>query len=67
MRRMIPEILFPFCKGASRNLFNFCLARISKFAMELSSVAELEQMSVPYTCFVVGELIKYVHMPNFQT
>nr|XP_043618394.1 protein S-acyltransferase 10 [Erigeron canadensis] len=52
--RAIPERVYPFSKGACRNLYNFCFARTSIYAMEpLPSAAELEQMSVPYTCFDV--------------
>ncbi|KAL8251424.1 hypothetical protein R6Q59_035117 [Mikania micrantha] len=52
--RSIPERVYPFSKGACRNLYNFCFARRSIYAMEpLPSAQELEQMSVPYRCLDV--------------
>ncbi|KAL8231715.1 hypothetical protein R6Q57_001493 [Mikania cordata] len=52
--RSIPERVYPFSKGACRNLYNFCFARRSIYAMEpLPSALELEQMSVPYRCLDV--------------
>ncbi|KAI7745916.1 hypothetical protein M8C21_005544 [Ambrosia artemisiifolia] len=52
--RNIPERVYPFSKGACKNLYNFCFARTSVHALEpLPSAHELEQMSVPYTCLDV--------------
>ncbi|XP_076959315.1 protein S-acyltransferase 10-like [Bidens hawaiensis] len=45
--RMVPERVYPFSKGACRNLYNFCFARTLE---PLPSANELEQMSKPYTC-----------------
>ncbi|KAJ0452343.1 putative protein S-acyltransferase [Helianthus annuus] len=49
--RGIPGSVHPFSKGARRNLYNFCFARTSVYAMEpLPRALELEQMSKSYTC-----------------
>ncbi|MFS7948614.1 putative protein S-acyltransferase [Helianthus anomalus] len=49
--RGIPGSVHPFSKGVRRNLYNFCFARTSVYAMEpLPRALELEQMSKPYTC-----------------
>ncbi|KAK6924549.1 Palmitoyltransferase, DHHC domain [Dillenia turbinata] len=52
--REIPERVHPFSKGICRNLYNFCCARSSIYAMEpLPSAQELEAKSRPYTCLDV--------------
>lgn len=49
--RAIPERVYPFSKGACRNVYNFCCARTSIYRMEaLPSAGEVDQKSVPYTC-----------------
>ncbi|KAI3451386.1 hypothetical protein Pfo_008051 [Paulownia fortunei] len=52
--RGIPERVYPFNKGVSRNLYLFCCARSSMYRMEaLPTAEELEEKSRPYTCFDV--------------
>ncbi|XP_059641310.1 protein S-acyltransferase 10-like [Cornus florida] len=52
--RGIPERVYPFSKGACRNLYNFCCARSSIYSMEpLPTTQELEEKSKPYTCLDV--------------
>lgn len=54
MCRSVPERVYPFSKGVSRNLYYFCCARTSIYRMEpLPSAQELDQMSIPYTCLDV--------------
>ncbi|XP_059292975.1 protein S-acyltransferase 10 isoform X2 [Lycium ferocissimum] len=49
--RNIPERVYPFSKGACRNLYDFCCARSSKYRMEpLPTGQELEEKLRPYTC-----------------
>ncbi|XP_055803289.1 protein S-acyltransferase 10-like isoform X2 [Solanum dulcamara] len=49
--RNIPERVYPFSKGACRNLFEFCCAQRSKYRMEpLPTGQELEEKLRPYTC-----------------
>ncbi|XP_076955282.1 protein S-acyltransferase 10-like [Bidens hawaiensis] len=48
--RIVPERVYPFSKGACRNLYNFCFVRTME---PLPGANELEQMSKPYTCFDV--------------
>ncbi|XP_016557993.1 protein S-acyltransferase 10 isoform X2 [Capsicum annuum] len=49
--RNIPERIFPFSKGACRNLYDFCCARSSMYRMEpLPTAQELEEKLRPYTC-----------------
>ncbi|KAG5620876.1 hypothetical protein H5410_006094 [Solanum commersonii] len=48
--RNIPEGVFPFSKGACRNLYEFCCARSSMYRMEpLPTALELEEKLRPYT------------------
>ncbi|KAJ9541064.1 hypothetical protein OSB04_027570 [Centaurea solstitialis] len=52
--RPIPERVYPFSKGICKNLYRFCCGRMSIYSMEaLPSVAEVNQMSMPYSCFDV--------------
>ncbi|XP_058090731.1 protein S-acyltransferase 10-like isoform X2 [Magnolia sinica] len=49
--RSIPERVYPFSKGMCRNLYNFCCARSSIYAMEpLPTADELDVKARPYTC-----------------
>ncbi|KAM5546926.1 protein S-acyltransferase 10 [Rosa sericea] len=49
--RGIPERVYPFSKGACRNLYEFCCLRSSKYRLEsLPTALELEEKSRPYTC-----------------
>ncbi|CAL5366103.1 unnamed protein product [Camellia sinensis] len=49
--RGIPERVYPFSKGACRNLYNFCSPRSSKYRLEpLPTAQEIEAKSKPYTC-----------------
>ncbi|XP_070024089.1 protein S-acyltransferase 10-like isoform X2 [Nicotiana sylvestris] len=49
--RNIPERVYPFSKGACRNLYEFCFAQSSKYRMEpLPTAQELEEKLRPYTC-----------------
>ncbi|XP_060191330.1 protein S-acyltransferase 10 isoform X2 [Lycium barbarum] len=49
--RNIPERVYPFSKGACRNLYDFCCARSSKYRMDpLPTGQELEEKLRPYTC-----------------
>ncbi|XP_004305234.1 PREDICTED: protein S-acyltransferase 10-like [Fragaria vesca subsp. vesca] len=49
--RGIPERVYPFSKGACRNLYEFCCLRSSKYRMEsVPTVLELEEKARPYTC-----------------
>ncbi|KAL6551976.1 hypothetical protein OROGR_008130 [Orobanche gracilis] len=49
--RGIPERVYPFSKGACRNLFLFCCASSSMYRMEpLPSPQQIVEMSRPYTC-----------------
>ncbi|XP_019182630.1 PREDICTED: protein S-acyltransferase 10-like isoform X3 [Ipomoea nil] len=50
--RGIPERVFPFSKGACRNLYDFCCAPSNIYRMEpLPTAREIEEKSRPYTCF----------------
>ncbi|GFZ09410.1 DHHC-type zinc finger family protein [Actinidia rufa] len=52
--RGIPERVYPFSKGACRNLYNFCCARTSIYNLErLPTALELEEKAKPYTCLDV--------------
>ncbi|KAL7231241.1 hypothetical protein ACSBR2_009496 [Camellia fascicularis] len=52
--RGIPERVYPFSKGACRNLYNFCCPRSSKYSLEpLPTAQEIEAKSKPYTCMDV--------------
>ncbi|PSS30009.1 Protein S-acyltransferase [Actinidia chinensis var. chinensis] len=52
--RGIPERVYPFSKGACRNLYNFCCARTSIYNLErLPTALELEEKAMPYTCLDV--------------
>ncbi|VVA09999.1 PREDICTED: S-acyltransferase [Prunus dulcis] len=53
--RGVPERVYPFSKGACRNLYEFCCLQSSKYRMErLPTAQELEEKSRPYTiCDVV--------------
>ncbi|XP_033510498.1 protein S-acyltransferase 10-like [Nicotiana tomentosiformis] len=47
----IPERVYPFSKGACRNLYEFCCVQSSKYRMEpLPTAQELEDKLRPYTC-----------------
>ncbi|KAM1810102.1 hypothetical protein FF1_026820 [Malus domestica] len=49
--RGVPERVYPFSKGASRNLYEFCCIRSSNYRMEpLPTAQQLEEKSRPYTC-----------------
>ncbi|XP_012066182.1 protein S-acyltransferase 10 isoform X2 [Jatropha curcas] len=49
--RGVPERVYPFSKGACRNLFNFCCARSNIYSLErLPTALELDLKSRPYTC-----------------
>eukprot|EP00257_Ricinus_communis_P018455 XP_015577176.1 protein S-acyltransferase 10 isoform X2 [Ricinus communis] len=49
--RGIPERVYPFSKGACRNLYEFCCVRSSLYNLErLPTPIELEEKSRPYTC-----------------
>ncbi|KAK3410548.1 protein S-acyltransferase 10 isoform X1 [Eucalyptus grandis] len=49
--RGIPERVYPFSKGACRNLYHFCCARGSIYDLErLPTAQELEEKSKPFTC-----------------
>ncbi|XP_068646155.1 protein S-acyltransferase 10-like [Aristolochia californica] len=49
--RGIPERVYPFSKGMCSNLYNFCCARSSIFAIEpFPTEEELEAKATPYTC-----------------
>lgn len=49
--RNIPERVYPFSRGACRNLYEFCCAQRSKYRMEpLPTGQELEDKLRPYTC-----------------
>ncbi|KAA8547563.1 hypothetical protein F0562_003992 [Nyssa sinensis] len=52
--RGIPERVYPFSKGACRNLYNFCCAQSGIYSMEaLPTAQELEGKLKPYTCLDV--------------
>ncbi|XAR58034.1 Protein S-acyltransferase [Bertholletia excelsa] len=52
--RGIPERVYPFSKGACRNLYNFCCAGSSTYLLErLPTAQELEEKLLPYTCMDV--------------
>ncbi|XP_052190199.1 protein S-acyltransferase 10-like [Diospyros lotus] len=52
--RMIPERVYPFSKGAFRNLYNFCCIRSSIYRLErLPTAQELEENSEPHRCLNV--------------
>ncbi|XP_030535818.1 protein S-acyltransferase 10-like [Rhodamnia argentea] len=52
--RGIPERVYPFSKGACRNLYYFCCARSSIYDLErLPTAQELEEKSRPFTCLDV--------------
>ncbi|KAL6133326.1 hypothetical protein ACLB2K_065563 [Fragaria x ananassa] len=49
--RGIPERVYPFSKGACRNLYEFCCLQSSKYRMEsVPTALELEDKARPYTC-----------------
>eukprot|EP00268_Persea_americana_P043219 TRINITY_DN4339_c0_g2_i1.p1 TRINITY_DN4339_c0_g2~~TRINITY_DN4339_c0_g2_i1.p1 ORF type:complete len:401 (+),score=39.06 TRINITY_DN4339_c0_g2_i1:110-1312(+) len=49
--RAVPERVYPFSKGICRNLYDFCWARSSIYAIEpLPTAQELEYRARPYTC-----------------
>ncbi|KAI4327807.1 hypothetical protein L6164_020225 [Bauhinia variegata] len=52
--RGIPERVYPFSKGACRNVYNFCCVRSSVHSLErLPTRQEIEEKSRPYTCLDV--------------
>lgn len=52
--RGIPERVYPFSRGACRNLYNFCCARSYIYRLEeLPTAMEIEEKSQPYTCLDV--------------
>ncbi|XP_068343821.1 protein S-acyltransferase 10-like isoform X3 [Pyrus communis] len=49
--RGVPERVYPFSKGACRNLYEFCCVRSSNYRMEpFPTAQQLEEKSRPYTC-----------------
>ncbi|KAF8011392.1 hypothetical protein BT93_J1871 [Corymbia citriodora subsp. variegata] len=49
--RGIPERVYPFSKGACRNMYHFCCARSSIYDLErMPTAQELEEKSKPFTC-----------------
>ncbi|XP_065853220.1 protein S-acyltransferase 10 [Euphorbia lathyris] len=49
--RGVPERVYPFSKGACKNLHRFCFSRNSKYSLEsLPTAMEIEEKSRPYTC-----------------
>ncbi|KAL6959886.1 protein S-acyltransferase [Sarracenia purpurea var. burkii] len=49
--RAIPERVYPFSKGACRNIYNFCCARTDTYSLErLPTAQELEEKARPYVC-----------------